>query len=166
MTHIKISFFPYCIPSLLSNTFVGFLSYSFYLSALFKQCDIITNVSVCITMLVEVFLMTNKLFNWFFKNKSKIFLLTESISALQRLQTFRIARNDLEVVNDLTYLRSLKELTHLRIDENPISLLERTVPYAMFCVLSLDTINGTYWSWGLFSLLSFILYINLYCCLL
>ena len=89
-----------------------------------------------------------------FKKLISIILFSESISALQRLQTFRIARNDLEVVNDLTYLRFLKELVHLRIDENPISLLERTVPYALFCVQSLDTINGTNFLFFVF-LLSF-----------
>ena len=98
------------------------------------------------------------LFICFFAHKSKklisILPFPESISALQRLQTFRIARNDLEVVNDLTYLRFLKELVHLRIDENPISLLERTVPYALFCVHSLDTINGTNFLFFVF-LLSF-----------
>lgn len=72
------------------------------------------------------------------------FFYAESIKTLQKLLILRIARNDLEVVHDLTYLKSLKCLTHLRIDENPFSLLERTVPFAIFCISSLDTINGNF----------------------
>ena len=85
-------------------------------------------------------------FHLFFFSTFLLFFSVESISSLKKLKTFRIARNDLEVVRDLMYLRHLEELTHLRIDENPISLLEHTVPYAIFCVHSLDTINGKSYS--------------------
>lgn len=72
-------------------------------------------------------------------------LYTESITTLKKLVIFRIARNDLEVVHDLVHLQCLRSLTHLRIDENPFSLLERTVPFAIFCVPSLDTVNGKFY---------------------
>lgn len=68
--------------------------------------------------------------------------LPQSISELQQLSVLRLSRNLLEVVGDLRYLVPLQLLNHLRIDDNPFSDLEKTVPFALFCVPSLDSING------------------------
>ena len=64
------------------------------------------------------------------------------ISHLVHLSVLRLSRNLLDVVNDLRYLQPLQQLCHLRIDDNPFSLLEKTVPFALFCIPSLDSING------------------------
>ena len=66
----------------------------------------------------------------------------QDISHLVNLSVLRLSRNLLDVVNDLRYLQPLQQLCHLRIDENPISRLDNTVPFALFCISSLDSING------------------------
>ena len=66
----------------------------------------------------------------------------ETITTLQRLTNFRIARNELDVVKDLQYLSRLMNLTKLRIDENPFSKFEHTRHFAIHCVKSLVYLDG------------------------
>ena len=73
---------------------------------------------------------------------NKIQRIPASLSTLIRLSVLCLARNDLEVVGDLQHLRSMHRLRHLRLEDNPFSAIEKTIPYALFCVPSLDTING------------------------
>jgi hypothetical protein len=67
----------------------------------------------------------------------------ESISVLQRLTNFRIARNELDVVGDLRYLGNLPNLVKLRIDENPFSGQANTLLFAIYCVQSLQFLDGS-----------------------
>ena len=66
----------------------------------------------------------------------------ETITTLQRLTNFRIARNELDVVKDLQYLSRLMNLTKLRIDENPFSKFEHTRHFAIHCAKSLVYLDG------------------------
>jgi hypothetical protein len=66
----------------------------------------------------------------------------ETITTLQRLTNFRIARNELDVVKDLQYLSRLMNLTKLRIDENPFSKFEHTRHFAIHCAKSLVHLDG------------------------
>ena len=65
-----------------------------------------------------------------------------TISTLTRLSVLRLAQNDLEVVSDLQHLKPLHRLRQLRLEDNPFSSIEKTIPFALFCVPSLDIING------------------------
>ena len=65
-----------------------------------------------------------------------------TISTLTRLSVLRLAQNGLEVVSDLQHLKPLHRLRQLRLEDNPFSSIEKTIPFALFCVPSLDIING------------------------
>lgn len=59
--------------------------------------------------------------------------ISPNLLALKSLNMFRIARNDLKVLDDLALLRRLPALTHLRVDENPISRHEHGMqPYIFY----------------------------------
>ena len=66
----------------------------------------------------------------------------ESISSLQRLTHLRIARNELDIVQDLQHLNKCLNLAKLSIDENPISKLEYTRYFAIFNLKSLVYLDG------------------------
>lgn len=65
-----------------------------------------------------------------------------TISTLKRLTHFRIARNNLNVITDLLYLKSLQKLVNIRIDENPISKLEHYKVYVVFHITSVEVFDG------------------------
>lgn len=66
----------------------------------------------------------------------------EMMKSLHRLTHFRIARNQLTHIGDLTHLASLDKLTNLRIDDNPISELEHIMVYTVFHIPSLIYLDG------------------------
>lgn len=53
--------------------------------------------------------------------------ISPNLLVLKNLNMFRIARNDLKVLDDLALLRRLPALSHLRVDENPISRHEHGI---------------------------------------
>ncbi|KAJ1430103.1 hypothetical protein B484DRAFT_396060, partial [Ochromonadaceae sp. CCMP2298] len=65
----------------------------------------------------------------------------ESISTLRKLTHLRIARNDLDVVADLSHLSQLPSLASLRLDENPFSA-PHTQLFAIYSVRSLSSLDG------------------------
>ena len=61
--------------------------------------------------------------------------ISPNLLVLKNLNMFRIARNDLKVLDDIALLRRLPALSHLRFDENPISRHEHGGCHCFFqCV--------------------------------
>jgi Leucine-rich repeat (LRR) protein len=73
---------------------------------------------------------------------NRIQRIPESIVELQSLQMLRLARNQLNVVDDLVYLGEIPSLLRLRIEDNPISDLSHTSAVAILSIQTLETLDG------------------------
>ena len=74
---------------------------------------------------------------------NQISRIPEGISALKCLQILRCSRNDLSVIQDISYLGDIKTLSSLTIEDNPIMTLEQCIPYTIYCIRSLVTLNNS-----------------------
>ncbi|XP_074654226.1 uncharacterized protein LOC141908208 isoform X2 [Tubulanus polymorphus] len=61
---------------------------------------------------------------------------------LKALRTFRIAKNNIETLNELSKLRPLTDLMQLTVSDNPVSSLPHCRSYCIFYLRSLEMVDG------------------------
>ena len=74
---------------------------------------------------------------------NQISRIPEGISTLKNLQILRFSRNDLSVIQDISYLGDIKSLSSLTIEDNPIMTIEQCIPYTIYCIRSLVMLNNS-----------------------
>ena len=73
---------------------------------------------------------------------NQISRIPENIHKLRSLQVLRCARNELSVLQDMSFLGDISGLSSITLEDNPIMALEQCAPYTVYCVRSLSQLNN------------------------
>ena len=73
---------------------------------------------------------------------NKISRVPRSMRTLRRLAVLRLARNELNCLEDFEHLAPLKALTSLSMHDNPVARLPQARAFAIFTLRSLDALDG------------------------